>query len=123
MPLIHDDVFDQALSYISTTAVEAEVQTAGGSPLVNAITLTGGNFGSPANGSPSGREVECLVSDTSDMKNIAVSSAGSATKIALKDSAGTTTLIEADITGAPIALTGTDQVTLGTFKVTLLDPA
>lgn len=124
MALIHDDVLDAALDYISTNAKEAEVQSAGSSALVNAIALTSGNFGSPVNnsGSGGGRKIECLSSDTSDMKNISVNSAGSATKIALKDSAGTTTLIVASIASAPIALGASDQVNLSTFSVILKDP-
>ena len=125
MALIHDNVFDAALSHISSNAVEAEVQDASGSALVDAITLDAGNFGSPVNnsGSGGGRKIECLQSSGSDMKAISVNSAGSATKIALKDSAGTTTLIEASISSAPISLGASDQVNLSTFSVILKDPS
>lgn len=124
MALIHDNVFDAALSYIKTNAVEAEVQNASGNALVNAITLTSGNFGSPVNnsGSGGGRKIQCLVSDTSDMKAISVNSAGSATKVALKNSTGTVTLVEASIASAPISLGASDQVNLSTFSVILKDP-
>jgi len=124
MALIHDDVFDAALEYIKTNAVEAEVQNASNAALVDAITLTSGNFGSAVNNSGvgAGRKIQCLVSDASDMKNISVNSAGSATKVVLKDSAGTTTLIEASIASAPVSLGASDQVNLSTFSVILKDP-
>lgn len=124
MALIHNDVFDAALTYIKSNAVEAEVQNASGTALVNAITLNAGNFGSAVDnsGSGGGRKIQCLASSASDMKAISVSTAGSATKIALKDSAGTTTLIEASIASAPISLGASDQVNLSTFSVILKDP-
>jgi hypothetical protein len=124
MDLIHDDVFDAALEYISTNAKEAEVQNASGVALVDAITLDGGNFGSATNnsGAGGGRKIQCLVNDSSDMKNISVDTGGSATKVALKDSAGTATLIEASITSAAVNLGSSDQVNLSTFSVILKDP-
>jgi hypothetical protein len=54
------------------------------------------------------------------MSNIPVDVAGSATKVVLLD--GAAVLIEADITGAPIALGASDQVNLGEFIVQLKDP-
>jgi hypothetical protein len=125
MALIHDDVFDAALSYISTNATEAEVLNASSAVLVDAIVLDAGNFGSPINNSGvgGGRKIQCLASSTSDMKAISVNSAGSASKIALKDSAGTTTLIVASISSAPISLGASDQVNLSTFSVILKDPS
>jgi hypothetical protein len=124
MALIHNDVFDAALSYIKANAKEAEVQNASGTALVDAITLDSGNFGSTIDnsGSGGGRKIQCLVSSASDLQNISVNSAGSASKIALKDSAGTTTLIEASISSAPISLGASDAVNLSTFSIILKDP-
>jgi len=95
-----------------------------GNAVVNAIALTSGNFGSPVNNSSAGagRKIQCLVSSASDMKNISVNSAGSATKVALKNSAGTITLVEASISSSPVSLGASDQVNLSTFSVILRDP-
>ena len=124
MALIHDDVFDAALSHISSNAKEAEVRNSASAVLVDAVTLDAGNFGSPVNnsGSGAGRKIQCLQSSTSDMKNISVNSAGSAAKVALLNSAGTKDLIVASISSAPISLGASDQVNLGTFSVILKDP-
>lgn len=124
MALLHNNVFDAALNYIKANGVEAEVQNASGAALVNAITLNSGNYGSAMDnsGSGAGRKIQCLVSDTSDMKNISVDSAGSATKVAIKNSAAAV-LAETAITGAPVSLGASDQVNLGTFSVILKDPS
>lgn len=121
--LIADGVFDAALSYIASNAVEAEVQSAASAALVDAITLDGSNFGSPGDngGAGGGRKITCLVEDTGDMSNIAVGSPGDATKVVLKEVGGAA-LITADITGAPVTLGASDQVNLGTFDVILKDP-
>lgn len=123
MALIHDDVFDAALTEVAT-ATEAEVRAAGSSVLVDGITLNSGNYGSLGDnsGSGGGRKVQCLVSDASDMKNISVSSAGSATKVALKD-ASAVVLVVASIASSPKSLGASDQVNLGTFSVILKDPS
>lgn len=121
MGLIHNDVFDAALTEVAT-CTEAEVQTSASSVLVDGVVLNSGNFGSPAEYTSGGREIECLQSSASDMKNIAVSTGGNAYKVALKD-ASAAVLIEADISSAPVVLGSSDQVNLGTFKVILADPA
>jgi hypothetical protein len=121
--VIHNNVFDAALAYIATNAVEVEVQSAASVALVDGEVLNGSNFDAPSdNGSGGGgRCITCLVEDTGDMSNLVVDVAGSATKVALKN-AGAAVLIEADITGAPVALLVTDLVNLGTFDVILKDP-
>lgn len=120
MALLHNDVFDAALTEVGT-CTEAEVQNASSAALVDAIALTAGNFGANGDYASGGREKTCLVNDASDMDGIAVNSAGSATKVALKD-ASAAVLVEASITGAPISLGASDEVNLGTFKVILQDP-
>lgn len=124
MALIHDSVFDAALSYIKNNGVEAEIQNSAGSALVDAVSLDSGNYGSPINnsGSGGGRKIECLTSSASDMKNISVNTAGSAYTVAIKDNSGNE-LIETSITSAPISLGGSDQVNMSTFSVILKDPA
>ena len=124
MALISDSVFDAALNYISSNAIEAEVRNSASSPLVDNITLDAGNFGSPVNnsGSGGGRKIQCLVSDTSDMRNISVNTAGSAQKVALLDNVPNV-IVVADLTSAPVSLGGSDQINLSTFSVILKDPA
>lgn len=120
MPLLHNDVFDAALTEVAT-CTEAEVQNASGTALVDAIVLDAANFGANGDYASGGREKTCLVEGaSSDMHNISVGTAGSATKVALK--AGVDVLVEASITGAPVSLGASDQVNLGTFKVILQDP-
>lgn len=127
MSLLHDNVFDAALNYISSNGVTAEVQNSTGSALISGIALTAGNYGSPVNNTSSsagGRTITCLTSSASDMKNISVGIAGSATKVAIKDASASTpnTLVVASIASAPIALGASDQVNLSTFSVILKDP-
>jgi hypothetical protein len=124
MALLHNNVFDAALSHISSNGVEAEVQNSTGSPLVDSVTLDTGNYGSPqdnASSSGGGRKITCLTSSASDMKNISVTSAGSAYTTAIKN-ASNTELVAASITSAPISLGASDQVNLSTFDVILKDP-
>jgi hypothetical protein len=125
MALIHNDVFDAALTEVAT-ANKAEVRTAASAVLVGSITLDASNYGAIGDnsGSGGGRKRQCLVSSTSDMKNISVTNAsgGSATKVALVD-AGSADLIVASISSAPKALGASDQVNLSTFSVILKDPS
>lgn len=123
MALIHNDVFDAALTEVAT-ATKAEVRNASSAVLVGSVVLNAGNYGAIGDytsGSSTGRTRTCLVSSASDMKNISVASAGSATKVALVD-AGSVDLIVASITSAPVSLGASDQVNLGSFAVVLLDP-
>lgn len=124
MALISNGVFDAALEYISSNGVEAEVQNASGTALVDGVTLDGSNYGSPTDngGAGGGRKIQCLVSDTSDMKAISVGSAGDATEVAIKDTSGDV-LVVADISSAPVSLGASDQVNLSTFSVILQDPS
>jgi len=129
MALIHANVFDAALSYIKTNANEAQVRDASSVELVGSIALNSGNFTGPAaysSGSDSGRKIEALTSDSSDMKNIAVTNAsgGSAAKIALVNTSGSgTDLIVASIASGAVALGASDAVNLSTFDIILKDPA
>lgn len=125
MALIHNNVFDAALSHISTNAATAEVRNSTGSALVGGVALDGGNFGSPQDNPTSsggGRALTCLMSSASDMKNISVSTAGSAYTVDIID-ASTNVLVEASISSAPISLGASDQVNLSTFSTILKDPA
>lgn len=117
-----DAVIDAALNYISTNCNKAKVLTAASAVLVDSITLDASNFSAAADNSTGGggRKKNCLKSDTSDMKSISVSSAGSATKVGLY--ATSTLHVTADISSAPVALLSTDKVNLGAFLCIIKDP-
>jgi len=123
MATLHNNVLDAALEHISTNGVEAEVQAAGNSVLVDAITLDASNYSAVGDnsGSGAGRKMTCLQSSASDMKNISVNSAGSADHVAIKDGSGNV-LVTASISSAPVSLGASDQVNLSTFDVILKDP-
>lgn len=123
MALIADMVLDQALSYIQTNGVEVEIQDASDVALVDGVALDAGNYGTIANNTDpgGGRELECLVSDGGDMDGVAVGTAGTATKGAIKDGSGNV-LIEADLS-SNVDLTTSDQVNIGTIMVVLEDPS
>lgn len=122
MPSYSNSILDAALSYISTNCNKAQVVTSASSILVNSITLDSGNFGAVTDnsGSGSGRKIQCLVSDTNDMKSISVTGSGSAAKVRLL--ASSTVHVVASIASAPVALTSTDLVNLGTFSCIIQDP-
>ena len=122
MALIHNNVFDAALTYISANAVEAEVRKTSSGILVSAVTLDGGNFGANGEYASGGRKIQCLVSSASDILAISVDAAGDATKVALLNASGAAVLIVASITSSPITLGASDQVNLLTFSVILKDP-
>jgi len=125
MPSYSNAVIDAALTYISTNCNKAQVVTSASAVLVstvaNSVTLDSGNYGSAEdNSSGGGRKIQCLQSSASDMKSISVSSAGSAEKVRLL--ATSTVHVVASISGAPVALLGTDKVNLGTFYCIIKDP-
>ena len=116
--VLSDTVFDAALAVIKT-CTEANVVTSADSILIDAITLDTSNYTGPADYTSGGRQLTCLVSDTSDMKAISVDSAGAAKKINLMLSSvvhATATLASA------VSLGASDQVNLGTFVVVFPDP-
>jgi len=116
--VLSDTVFDAALAIVKSCTV-AEVRKSSSGVLVASIGLNSSNYTGPQVGSPSGRELVCLVSDTSDMKAISVASAGAAKKIALIKSSVDHAI--AELTSA-VSLGASDQVNLGTFTVLLPDP-
>lgn len=113
---LHDNVFNAALAIVEACD-QAEVRNASSAVLVDAVTLDASNY-SRQGGSPTGRRTQCLVSDSSDMKAISVDTGGSATKVALIDSA--TTIVLADLPST-VTLGSSDQVNLGTFYVQFPD--
>jgi len=116
--VLSDTVFDAALAVVKSCN-KARVVTSADSILINSIVLNSANYTGPAAGSPTGRQITCLVSSASDMKAISVTSAGAAKKINLLLSSAlhaTATLTSA------VSLGASDQVNLGTFVVLLPDP-
>lgn len=115
---LSDAVFDAALAVVKASN-KAQVRTAGSSIMINSIVLNSANFTGPAAGSPSGRQLTCLVSSTSDMKAISVTSAGLAKRIVLLTSS--TLNAVAELTSA-VSVGASDQVNLGSFVVLFPDP-
>ena len=116
--VLSDTVFDAALAVVKS-CTEARVITSADSVLIAGITLNSANYTDPGAGSPTGREITCLVSSSSDMKAISVTSAGAAKKINLLLSSALH--VTAVLTSA-VSLGASDQVNLGTFVVLLPDP-
>jgi len=116
--VLSDAVFDAALAVVKAST-KGQVRTSASSILINSITLNSANYTGPAAGSPSGRQLTCLVSSASDMKAISVTSAGAAKKIALLTSSTVNAI--AELTSA-VSLGASDQVNLGTFIVLFPDP-
>ena len=116
--VLSDTVFDGALAVVKSCN-KAQVRTSASSILINSITLNSANYTGPGAGSPSGRQITCLVSSANDMKAISVTSAGAAKKIALLLSSALH--VVAELTSA-VSLGASDQVNLGTFIVLLPDP-
>ena len=116
--VLSDTVLDAALAVVKSCN-KAQVVTSADSVLINSIVLNSANYTGPAAGSPSGRQLTCLVSSTNDMKAISVTSAGAAKKINLLLSSALH--VTATLTSA-VSLGASDQVNLGTFVVLLPDP-
>ena len=119
--ILADTVFDAALGIVDNCN-KAQVQASDDTVLIDNITLDTNNFGSPEDngGAGGGRKIQCLKSDTSDMKAISVGVAGTASKVILLVTAAETVTAEL---ASPIVLGGSDQVNLGTFDVILKDPS
>ena len=115
---LSDAVFDAALAVVKASN-KAQVRTAASSILINSIGLNSSNFTGPAAGSPSGRQLSCLVSSASDMLAISVTSAGAAKRIALLTSSVLNAV--AEVTSA-VSLGASDQVNLGSFITLFPDP-
>ena len=121
MASIADAVFDAALNHIKNNVNRVQVRNASSAVLVNkASGITSADFGSPANnsGAGAGRKITCLTG--SDFQGLSVSSAGSASKVALLSTSAVKVI--ASIASAPISLGASDQVNIGSFSVILKDP-
>lgn len=121
MATIADAVFDAALSYVKSNVNKVQVVKASSGVLVSkASGITSADFGSAGDnsGSGGGRKIACLTG--SDFQGLAVSAAGSATKVRLLKSS--TVVVVASIASSPKQLASSDQVNVGSFEVILKDP-
>lgn len=119
MALIHNDVFDAAITEIKT-ATKVEARNASSTALAS-TTIDADNFTGPAEYPSGGRQVTCLVSHASTpMTSISVSTTGAITKVALVD-AGSVDLIVADVSPA-VSVLSTDKINFSTFVTALTDP-
>ena len=122
MATLSNDVLDAALEYISGNTNKVQVVTSASAVLVSkASGITSADFGAAGDnsGSGGGRKITCLTG--SDFNGIAVSSAGSASKVRLL--ASSTVVCTTSITSAPISLGASDEVNIGSFSVIIKDPS
>lgn len=118
-PAIENAVFDAALELVND-CVECEV-LASSTLIKDAIVLDASNFGTIGDYASGGRQVQCLVSDTSDMQNIgSLSAGGTINKIKLKIAASNALYITAGVSDTVVG--ASDSINLGTFYVRFTDP-
>ena len=118
MAVIHDNVFDAALAYVSTNVNKVQLRAAGSSVLVSHAS-SGSDivFGAPtSHASGGGREITAL---SGGLSSIGVSTGGAATKGALLNSS--TVLIVAS-TASTYSLGSSDTVNFQAFTIALKDP-
>lgn len=123
MPVLHDNVLDAALNHIKNNCDQVQLRAAGSSVILSVSSgINGSDFGSPANnsGAGGGRLINCLKS--SAIASQAVSSAGSITKCALMNQSPAVTLVVASVSGSPVNVGASDQVTISAFSVIIKDP-
>jgi len=123
MPALHDSVLDAALSYIKSNCDQVQLRAAGSSVIVNVASgINGSDFGSPVNnsGAGGGRKINCLKS--SAIASQAVSTGGSIAKLALMDQSPAADLVIASVSGSPVNVGSSDQVTISAFSVIIKDP-
>lgn len=121
MATLSNAVLDAALEYISSNTNKVQVVTSASAVLVSkASGITSADFGAAGDnsGSGGGRKITCLTG--SDFNGLAVSSAGSASKVRLL--ASSTVVCTTSITSAPISLGASDEVNIGSFSVIIKDP-
>jgi len=122
MATLSNAVLDAALEYISSNTNKVQVVTSASAVLVSkASGITSADFGAAGDnsGSGGGRKITCLTG--SDFNGLAVSSAGSASKVRLL--ASSTVVCTTSITSAPISLGASDEVNIGSFSVIIKDPS
>lgn len=122
MATLSNAVLDAALEYISSNTNKVQVVTSASAVLVSkASGITSADFGAAGDnsGSGGGRKITCLTG--SDFNSLAVSSAGSASKVRLL--ASSTVVCTTSITSAPISLGASDEVNIGSFSVIIKDPS
>ena len=119
MATIADAVFDAALDVLRTTD-RVQLVTSASSVLVDVDSLSSASalWSSIASGSAGGRK---LTWKASAVNSQAVSSGGSISKLRLLD--GSSVIATASVASAPVNIGSSDTVNIGTFTITLSDPA
>jgi len=123
MPAIHDNVFDAALNHIKNNCDKVQLRAAGSSVIMSVSSgINGSDFGSPVNnsGAGGGRKINCLKS--SAVASVAVAAGGSIAKCALMDASPAADLVIASVSGSPVNVGSSDQVTISAFSVIIKDP-
>jgi len=122
---IHDKVFKAALDYIKSNATQVKVYKSSTLVKSDAISsdLDASNFGAIGDYASGGRQMQCCVSHSSDMKNIGSLSAGSSiNNIRLVNgSDSSAVLVQAEVSSTNVG--ASDAINLGTFYVIFKDPA
>ena len=122
--LVHDDVLDSALNYIKNNSTRICVCNAQPTTYTEAVTtyklaiktIVGTDFTGPANGDTSGRKLT-----SNQHTGITVDTTGTATHIALADSATSKLLFVTTCTSQ--ALTAGNTVTIPAWDDEIADPA
>ena len=120
-PLIANAIFDAALELVNDCT---EVNVYDGSVMVkDGITLDASNYGAIGDFASGGRQVQCLVSDGSDMLNIgSLSAGGTIDKVVLLRSIGSVMTAQITAGVSDVVVGASDAINLGTFYVRFLDP-
>jgi hypothetical protein len=120
---IHDDVLDAALNYIKNNATRICVDNAEPTTYTQAITtyklaiktISSGDFTGPVNGDTNGRKIT-----SNQQTGITVDTTGTATHVALADSANSKLLLVTTCTSQ--SLTQGNTVTIPAFDDEIADP-
>ena len=123
MATLSDAVFKAALDYIKSNADQVIVYD--GSVVIKSdaipSNLDASNFGAIGDYASGGRQMQVLVSKSSDMQNIGSLSAGSSIdNIRIVDSADAV-IVKASVSSTNVG--ASDAINLGTFYVIFKDPA
>ena len=120
MSFLHNNVYDQGLSYLDTNGTQLHITSQEVTAWANVATYTLGNAtvntGAPAAGSPDGRQVT-----VPSISAGSVTGTGTATHWCLTD--GTATVLAANTLSASQAVTSGNTFTLGSFTIRIPAPA
>ena len=115
--LIHDNVFNAALTYLETNVDKIQV-TDGASVLMSHASSASdiaSAWTGPGAGSPDGQQIQF-----DGLSSLSASGSGSADQVKLIDSA--TVLLQATLSPTSVNIASSDKVNIGAFTITLRDP-